>query len=90
MIINNLGERKGLFGLYNLNNSLLREAKAGTQTGQESGGRSWCKCHGRKLLALHILLNLFLVALKSIGLGVELPTVELGLLTSVISQENAT
>jgi hypothetical protein len=42
---------KGLFGLYFHNWSpSLKEVRTGTQTGQNLGGRSWCRGHGRVLL----------------------------------------
>lgn len=43
-------ERKGLFHLTHLISSSLREARAGTQTGQESVVRVWCRFHGAGLL----------------------------------------
>lgn len=36
--------------IYKLNHSQLREAKAGTYTGQEPGDKSYCSGHGRVLL----------------------------------------
>jgi hypothetical protein len=35
----------------------LSEVRAGTQTGQESGGRCWCRGHGRMLLTDLLLLS---------------------------------
>jgi hypothetical protein len=39
-----------IFGLHTLDHSPMREAKAGTQTGWEPGGRSWCRGQERVLL----------------------------------------
>ena len=50
---------QGLFGLH-FHIQLLKEIRAGTQTGQEPGGRSLCRGH-EGALTTHGLLNLFLI-----------------------------
>ena len=68
--------------LFNLtfpgNSPLLKEVRAGTQTGQECEGRSWCRGHGGVLptdLLLMVCSVCFLTEPRTTSPGMVPPTV---------------